>query len=101
MMKKKSVAKEIFGWVRYLLVAVILVLVLNNFLIANAVVISPSMEDTIMTDSRVIGSRIAYVFGDPQRFDIILFIPPDDSTSVPYVKRIIGLPNEKVEIIGG
>ena len=54
-----------------------------------------------MTNSRVMGLRVAYIWSDPQRFDIILFHPPDDETSIPYVKRIIGLPNEKVEIIDG
>jgi len=54
-----------------------------------------------MTDSRVISSRLAYVIGEPKRFDIIMFHPPDDETSIPYVKRIIGLPGEKVEIRSG
>jgi len=64
-------------------------------------VVSSSMENTIMTDSRVMGLRVAYLINEPDRFDIIIFQPPDDAASIPYVKRIIGLPNEKVEIITG
>ena len=100
-MKKKHIMKEILSWVKYLAVSLAIVLIINNTLIANAVVISGSMESTIMTDSRVIGSRLAYVLGEPERFDIILFKYPDDETADPFVKRIIGLPNEKVEIIDG
>jgi len=59
------------------------------------------MENTIMTDSRVMGLRVSYLLNEPGRYDIILFNPPDDVTSIPYVKRIIGLPNETVNIIEG
>jgi len=100
-MGKKNVLKEIFGWVRSIAIAVVCALIINNTLIASAVVISSSMEDTIKTDSRVMGLRIAYLFSEPKRFDIILFPPPDAQAEIPYLKRIIGLPNEKVEIIDG
>jgi len=100
-MSRKKIVKEIFGWVICLVIAFVFGLIINNFVIANAVVISPSMENTIMTDSRVMGLRVTYYVSDPKRFDIILFTPPDDASSVPYVKRIIGLPNERVEIRNG
>ena len=100
-MNKKRVIKEILSWVMTIAIAFIIAFVLNHTLVASALVISSSMENTIMTDSRVMGLRVAYIFHEPNRFDIILFTPPDDETSLPYVKRIIGLPNEKVEIIDG
>lgn len=100
-MKTHKVAKEIFGWVKTLVIALVCALIINHTFIASALVISSSMENTIMTHSRVMGLRVAYFLSDPQRFDIILFHPPDDITSIPYVKRIIGLPYEKVEIIDG
>ena len=56
------------------------------------------MEPTIMTGDRIIGSRLAYWFSDPQRGEIIIFDYPDDE-SVQYVKRIIGLPGETVDIV--
>ena len=100
-MKRKKILKEIFGWVRCLVLAFVFGLIINNAVITNALVISSSMENTIMTGSRVMGLRVTYYVSDPKRFDIILFTPPDDLTSIPYVKRIIGLPNEKVEIRNG
>jgi len=100
-MKSEKVKKELLGWVKTIVITFICALIINNTLIASALVISSSMENTIMTDSRVMGLRVAYIFSEPKRFDIILFQPPDDEASIPYVKRIIGLPNEKVEIIDG
>ena len=78
----------------------IIALVLNNFIIANSRVPSGSMENTIMTKSRVIGSRLSYLTDDPERGDIVIFHYPDDE-SVYYVKRVIGLPGETVEIVDG
>ena len=101
MMKKDRRIKETLGWVMTLFVTFVCAIIINSTVLASALVVSSSMENTIMTDSRVMGIRVAYIINDPKRFDIILFQPPDDVTSIPYVKRIIGLPNEKVEIIGG
>ena len=66
----------------------------------NATVPSGSMEPTVMTGDRVIGLRLAYMFSSPKRGDVIVFKYPDDR-SVQYLKRIIGLPGEKVEIKDG
>ena len=98
---KSRIIKEVLSWARTLVLAFVIAFIVNHTLVASALVVSSSMENTIMTDSRVMGLRVAYVFHEPNRFDIILFNPPDDETSIPYVKRIIGLPNEKVEIING
>lgn len=100
-MNKKAIMKNILEWVRAIAAAFVIALLLNNAIIAHAKVISSSMESTIMTNSRVMGSRLSYIIDEPERFDIILFKFPDDETSLPFVKRIIGLPNEKVEIIDG
>ena len=49
---------------------------------------------------RIFGIRLAYVLGDPQRLDIVIFRYPDDESQL-FIKRIIGLPGETVEIIDG
>jgi len=100
-MNKNKVVSEILSWTKHIAIAVVCGLIINYTLVASALVVSSSMENTIMTDSRVMGLRVAYLINEPDRFDIILFQPPDDAASMPYVKRIIGLPNEKVEIIDG
>lgn len=93
---------EIISWIKIIIAAAAIAFLLNNFIIANSKVPSGSMENTIMTGDRVIGSRLSYRFGDPKRGDIVIFHFPDDPTNtVYYVKRIIGLPGDTVDIKGG
>lgn len=82
------------------LIALSLAGALRGFVFTNTRVPSASMENTIMTGSRLIGSKLSYLSQDPQRYDIVIFKFPDDE-SQDYVKRIIGLPGEKVEIRSG
>ncbi|SFK74742.1 signal peptidase I Serine peptidase. MEROPS family S26A [Lachnospiraceae bacterium KH1T2] len=97
MEEKKSLIKEIFDWLAVVVIAVIAALIIDNFIIVNAKIPSASMEQTIMTGDRVIGFRGAYLFSDPQRGDIVIFKYPDDE-SILYIKRIIGMPGDEVEI---
>ena len=98
--RRKGVRKEIFSWVRMIIIAVAAALILTNFVIINARVPSGSMEDTIMTGDRLIGFRLAYINKDPERGDIILFRYPVDEETI-FIKRIIGLPGETIEIRDG
>lgn len=66
--------KEIISWIQIIVAAVIIALVLNNFIIANSRVPTGSMENTIMSKSRVIGSRLAYLTSDPERGDVVISI---------------------------
>lgn len=94
--------KEIISWIQIIVAAVIIALVLNNFIIANSRVPTGSMENTIMSKSRVIGSRLSYLTSDPERGDVVIFHFPDDPTGkIYYVKRVIGLPGETVSVVDG
>ncbi len=100
--KKGSVAREIWEYVKVIIIAVVIVLILNNFVIINALVPSESMEDTIMTGDRIFGFRLAYQLKEPERYDIVIFKYPDDPEQKElYIKRVIGLPGETVNIRDG
>lgn len=92
--------REVWEWVKIIVTAALIALFLTSCIIANSEVPSGSMENTIMTGDRVIGSRLAYKFSDPERGDIVIFHFPDDE-SIYYVKRIIGLPGDTVDIVDG
>jgi len=99
--EKTDWKRELWEWLKIIVSAAAIAFVLNTFIIANSQVPSGSMENTIMTGDRVIGSRLSYrFFGDPERGDIVIFRFPDNE-KIYYVKRIIGLPGETVDIVGG
>ncbi len=97
---RSEIKKEIFSWVKTILFAVVLSLVLSNFVVINAQVPTGSMMDTIMKDDRIFAFRLQYLFSEPSRNDIAVFRYPDDR-KVLYVKRIIGLPGETIQIRDG
>lgn len=91
---------EITSWIKCIILAVILAVFVSEFLIVNSRIPSGSMENTIMTGDKLIALRTAYWFHEPERGDIVVFEYPDDPEEL-FIKRIIGLPGEKVEIIDG
>ena len=92
--------KEIISWIQIIVAAVVIALFLNNVIIANSRVPTGSMENTIMSHSRVIGSRLAYINSEPERGDVVIFKFPDNR-ELYYVKRVIGLPGETVNVVDG
>ncbi|MFG6384079.1 MAG: signal peptidase I [Lachnospiraceae bacterium] len=94
--RTNKVIKEVFSNITVILVAVVIGLFLNRYMIANAQVPTGSMETTVMAGDRIIVNRLSYVFGEPKRGDIVTFIYPDDGETL-YLKRIMGLPGETIE----
>ena len=97
---KKSIFREILNWVVPFAVALLAAFLLKNYVIINADVPTGSMENAIMPGDRLIGNRLAYLKKDPQRGDIVIFRYPDQEEDL-YVKRVIGLPGETVDIMDG
>jgi signal peptidase I len=83
------------------LVSIVLIVffLLRLFFIEHYTVLGPSMNPTLVTGQDVYANKLSYRFKAPERGDIVVFVPPNDSGRK-YVKRIIGLPGEKVEIDG-
>lgn len=96
----KSAVREVFSWAIILVVAFIIGNCMNKYILMKAVIPSGSMENTLQVGDRIFGLRLAYLFSEPERGDVVMFDYPDDETAL-YVKRIIGLPGETVEIIDG
>lgn len=95
--KKEAIFREVCSWIAVVGFAIVAAYLINTFVIVNANVPTGSMENTIKEKSRIIGLRFAYWFDEPDRLDIIIFKAPDEPNKN-YVKRVIGLPGEKVRI---
>lgn len=91
--------RTIFDVVKSIAVAYIVAWTLTTFVIANAVVPSGSMLNTIDIGSRLLGSRLHYKLGfEPKNGDIVIFKDPDQSDRI-LIKRCIGVGGDKVELI--
>lgn len=89
--------RELLSWIMTFVIAIGAALLLKNFVIINATVPTGSMENTIMPEDDLLGFRLSYIFSEPERGDVVIFKFPDDE-SQKFIKRIIGLPGEKVVI---
>ena len=98
--EKVNWKKELMEWLIVIEVAVVFAVILNTFIIVNASIPTASMETSIMTGDRVFGNRLAYINAEPERGDIIMFKFPDDERQL-FIKRIIGMPGETLEMKDG
>lgn len=89
--------KEWMKTILYFLVVFICVYLLIHYVGQRTVVDGASMEMTLYDGDNLILNKISYRFSDPERFDIVVFPVEDDY----YIKRVIGLPGEKVDIRDG
>lgn len=95
-----KVVKEIISWIMVFVVAIVLALLINRFVIYRVSSPTGSMENTFMINDKVFIFRLAYLFSEPKRGDIVVFEAPDKPEE-DYIKRIIGLPGETVQGIDG
>lgn len=82
-----------------ILLAVVIFLVVNT-ITGRYQVQSVSMEPTLHEGQYIIASKVTYWFHPPERGDIVVLNPPQPS-DLPYIKRVIGLPGDQVEVHDG
>lgn len=93
-MTKTKKKNELWEWTKALLIAVLLAGVIRYFLFAPIVVDGLSMMPTLHNQDRMIVNKFSYKMGQPKRFDIIVFHAPEGKD---YIKRVIGLPGDRIE----
>lgn len=106
--KKKiwSIVKEVSVYAAIIVTGVFLI---PNYVMAKNVINGESMENTLYNEEQILTEMVSYRLGEPKRFDIIVFYHFFDKKNTNksdkdayefYVKRIIGLPGERVRIEG-
>lgn len=95
----RKVLKEVLSTSLYILFVLCAVYLVIHFVGQRTQVLGSSMEPKLSSDDNLIVDKISYRFHDPERYDIIVFpFRYEDNTF--YIKRIIGLPGETVQIDG-
>ena len=104
---KKKVEEKEFSWAReiistalYLLVVVALTFLFVHFVGQRTHVNGDSMKATLQDGDNLIVDKLSYRFSEPERFDIVVF-PYQYQEKTYYIKRIIGMPGEIVQIVDG
>lgn len=105
--QKPAKWKILLEWGIYVAIVVIGIFVVPRYIMQRTVVSGDSMENTLYEGQSLLVSKISYAFDDPDRFDIIIFYPhgkageDEDEYYTEdefFVKRVIGLPGETVQI---
>jgi len=108
-LKKKSVLRD---WIESIIIAFLLAMVIRAFLVQAFRIPTGSMRmtliegDLILVNKLIYGAKIPFTkfnlpaFRQPERGDVIVFVYPED-TKKDFIKRLVGLPGEKIEIRGG
>jgi len=119
--KKNSLFKEILHWLEAILLAFLIALLLRGFVFDKVYVDGSSMEPTLSSGDRLIVYKLGYYFNKPGRGDIIVLQADEDAENVnpvfrklpflkkflygfeetDYIKRVIGLPGEEIDIRDG
>jgi signal peptidase I len=80
--------------------AILIALLINVFVGQATRVEGQSMEPNLHTDQRLVVEKVSYRFHGPRRFDVVVLKLPSQGEEL-LIKRVVGLPGETVEIMGG
>lgn len=98
-MNDRFIRKLLKAFTVYVIIFVLFMLLFTKVFMFN-IIPSGSMENTIMTGDFVFSTRFGISEQEIQRYDIVVFIAPDDP-ELTYIKRVIGLPGETIEVKDG
>ena len=96
----KGIIRELFGFIVFIVIVAAVSYFVVAFVGQRTQVSGESMETTLADGDHLIVDKISYRFRDPKRYDIAVF-PYRYEKNTYYIKRIIGLPGETVQIADG
>ena len=86
------------GWIKSIIIALLLAFFIRGFVVEHVVIAGESMMPTLHSHERVIVNKLDYLFNSPRRWDLVTF---EYKTGRSFVKRIVGMPGDVVEIKNG
>ncbi len=99
--REKANVKEVLReLIIYALIIVICVHVMPRYVIQRTIITGHSMENTLQDKDNVLVEKLFFSLSEPERFEVVMFYPYGRDEEDYYVKRVIGLPGETIQIIG-
>lgn len=103
--KKKKISsglvKEIFGWIFGIFISVLLAFIIVYSVGMTTSVIGVSMEPGLCNGQTIFVNQVVYRVSSPKRDDVIVFLPNGNQNSHYYVKRVVAVPGDVVQITNG
>lgn len=112
--KKNSIGREVFEWFLVIVAALLISMIIKAFIFSTYKVNMVSMENTLFEGHNVIVYKTGYFFDNPKHGEIIVFmheegqikslfkyLPVRNPGEVDYIKRVIGLPGDQIDIRDG
>lgn len=96
-MNLKELLREL---IIYALIIVICVSVIPKYVIQRTIISGHSMENSLQEQDNVLVEKLFFRLSDPKRFEVVMFYPYGVEEEDYYVKRVIGLPGETIQIVG-
>ena len=93
--------KEIFSWIIEIAIVLMMAFVLVYFIGMRTSVVGQSMSETLENGDQILVNRFMYKVIGPKANDVIVFLPNGNEKSQYYVKRVIGVPGDTVQIKNG
>ena len=96
--KKSKKGSSVLSYILCIVIALILAFLVKQYVFQITEVAGESMEPTLLSGDRLFTCSLNYLWGEPERGDIIVFPAPDRVDKAPYIKRVIALPGEHLII---
>lgn len=96
-----SIVKEVISWVVEIAITLVIAFTFVYFVGLRTSVIGQSMADTLSNGDQILVNRFIYKVTDPKPNDLIVFLPNGNEKSHYYVKRVIAVPGDTVQIKSG
>ena len=96
-----EIFKEVLTWTAQIIGVILIAYVcISSFGIRSSVV-GQAMSDTLESGEQILINKITYVFSNPRSGDVVVFLPNGNEKSHYYIRRVVGVPGDKVQIKDG
>lgn len=96
-----AILKEVIAWAGELALALLIAYVIVSFFGVRTSVVGSAMNSTLSANDQILINKFIYLVTSPKRGDVIVFLPNGNEKSHYYVRRVVGVPGDTVQIVDG